>query len=70
MPPKKAGPKQKPKPSKELLALVKAVKAKKAIQRRREEACQGSGPAHEPSDIGQVATSRFVPITSIPQINE
>ena len=70
MPPKKAGPKQKPKPSKEVLALVKAVKAKKAIHRKREEVCQGSGPAHEPSDIGQVATSRFVPITSIPQINE
>lgn len=70
MPPRKTGPKQKPKPSKEVLALVKAVKAKKAFHRKPEEVCQGSGPDYEPSDRGQVATSRFVPLRAIPQVNE
>ncbi len=41
--PSKTGPKQKPKPSKEVLAMVKAVKAKKEIHRKREEICLAAG---------------------------
>lgn len=70
MPPKKTGPKQKPIPSKEVLAMVRAVKAKKAIYRKREEVCHGNGPDYEPSDTEHVPTSRFVPIRAIPQVNE
>jgi hypothetical protein len=70
MPSKRTGPKQKPKPSKEVLAMVQAVKAKKGIHRKREEICQGSGPDRETSDRGQVAASSFATVGEIPQVDE
>ena len=53
MPSKRTGPKQKPKPSKEVLAMVQAVKAKKGIHRKRAEICPGSGPDCETNDREQ-----------------
>ncbi len=67
---KRTGPKQKPKPSKEVLAMVQAVRAKKGIHRKREEICQGSGPDCETSDREQVAVSSFAELREIPQVEE
>lgn len=71
MPSKRTGPKQKPKPSKEVLAMVQAVKAKKGIHRKREEICQGSRPDCETSDASQVAAVRFASLRGqTPQVND
>lgn len=45
MPPRKADPKQKPKPSKEVLAMVKVIKAKKATYRKREDFSEAGAQA-------------------------
>ena len=48
MPPRKNGPKRKPKPSKEVLAMVKAVKAKKATYPKRKDSSLAAGQILEP----------------------
>lgn len=43
IPARKADPKQKPKPSKAVLAMVKVIKAKKATYRKREDFSEAGG---------------------------
>ena len=70
MPSKNTGPKQKPKPSKEVLAMVKAVKTKRAIQRNHDDICRGSRPDCETSGREQVPISSFAALREIPRVDE